>query len=332
MAPKLTSILDPNGRVSPAHLSGIREDAELLDAYSETVAGVAERVSPSVVQVRSYRGDKPAGSGSGFAFTPDGYLLTNAHVVHEATELEVITLDGKILTASLVGADPDTDVAVLKVDPLEIPALALGDSAKLRVGQMAIAIGNPYGFQFTVTAGVVSALGRSMRSESGRTIDEVIQTDAALNPGNSGGPLLDSKGEAIGINTAIIQAAQGLCFAVPIQTAQRIALLLLRDGEVRRAFLGVGGQSVPLGRLAVRAHELEGIAGVLVLHVDASSPASRAGLKEGDVIVALGDRRIQAVDDLHRILVEAMIGVKTTVTILRGKNKIELPITLAGRH
>lgn len=331
MAPKLRSILDPDSRTSQASRI-VREDAELLDVYSETVAGVAERISPAVVQVRSYRGDKPAGSGSGFAFTPDGYLLTNAHVVQDSTDLEVITLDGKVLKASLVGSDPDTDVAVLKVDPLEIPALTLGDSTKLRVGQMAIAIGNPYGFQFTVTAGVVSALGRSMRSETGRTIDEVIQTDAALNPGNSGGPLLNSKGEAIGINTAIIPTAQGICFAVPIQTAQRVALLLLRDGEVKRAYLGVGGQSVPLGRLAVRAHELAGDSGVLVLHIEAASPASRAGLKEGDLIVALGDRRIEAVDDLHRILVEAMIGVKTSVTILRGNHKIELPITLAGRH
>jgi len=330
MAPKLRSILDPESRIVPS-TQVEKSDAELLDAYSEAVAGVAERISPSVVQVRSFRGDRPAGTGSGFAFTPDGYLLTNAHVVHGATDLEALTLDGRHLTASLVGSDPDTDVAVMKIDPLEVPAVALGDSAKLRVGQMAIAIGNPFGFQFTVTAGVVSALGRSMRSETGRIIDEVIQTDAALNPGNSGGPLLNSRGEAIGINTAVIPAAQGICFAVPIRTAQRVALALLRDGEVRRAFLGVGGQSAPIRRLAIRAHELTGDSGMLVLQVESGSPADRAGIKEGDLVVALGDQRVEGVDDLHRILVETMIGVKTTITILRGNHRIDLPITLARR-
>lgn len=330
MAPRTTFVLDAESRLTQATQRTVT-DAELLDVYSQTVAGVAERISPSVVQIRSYQKEGPAGSGSGFAFTPDGYLLTNAHVVQGSTALEVITLDGKILTASLIGADPDTDVAVLKIDPNEVPAVKLGDSNKLRVGQMAIAIGNPYGFQFTVTAGVVSALGRSMRSESGRLIDEVIQTDAALNPGNSGGPLLDSKGEVIGINTAIIPTAQGICFAVPIHTAQRVALTLLREGEVRRAFLGVGGQTVPLPRLVVRAHEIVGDSAVLVLQVEPSSPAARAGLEQGDLIVEMDGKRVETVDDLHRILVETMIGFKTSVTILRRNHKIELPITLARR-
>ncbi|MBN9502557.1 MAG: serine protease [Armatimonadetes bacterium 55-13] len=330
MAPRTTFVLDAESRLTQATQRTVT-DAELLDVYSQTVAGVAERISPSVVQIRSYQKEGPAGSGSGFAFTPDGYLLTNAHVVHGSTALEVITLDGRILTASLIGSDPDTDVAVLKIDPNEVPAVKLGDSNKLRVGQMAIAIGNPYGFQFTVTAGVVSALGRSMRSESGRLIDEVIQTDAALNPGNSGGPLLDSKGEVIGINTAIIPTAQGICFAVPIHTAQRVALTLLREGEVRRAFLGVGGQTVPLPRLVVRAHEIAGDSAVLVLQVEPSSPAARAGLEQGDLIVELDGKRVETVDDLHRILVETMIGFKTSVAILRRNHKIELPVTLARR-
>ena len=320
MAPRTTFVLDAESRLTQATQRTVT-DAELLDVYSQTVAGVAERISPSVVQIRSYQKEGPAGSGSEFAFTPDGYLLTN----------EVITLDGRILTASLIGSDPDTDVAVLKIDPNEVPAVKLGDSNKLRVGQMAIAIGNPYGFQFTVTAGVVSALGRSMRSESGRLIDEVIQTDAALNPGNSGGPLLDSKGEVIGINTAIIPTAQGICFAVPIHTAQRVALTLLREGEVRRAFLGVGGQTVPLPRLVVRAHEIAGDSAVLVLQVEPSSPAARAGLEQGDLIVELDGKRVETVDDLHRILVETMIGFKTSVAILRRNHKIELPVTLARR-
>ena len=330
MAPRTTFVLDAESRLTQATQRTVT-DAELLDVYSQTVAGVAERISPSVVQIRSYQKEGPAGSGSGFAFTPDGYLLTNAHVVHGSTALEVITLDGRILTASLIGSDPDTDVAVLKIDPNEVPAVKLGDSNKLRVGQMAIAIGNPYGVQFTVTAGVVSALGRSMRSESGRLIDEVIQTDAALNPGNSGGPLLDSKGEVIGINTAIIPTAQGICFAVPIHTAQRVALTLLREGEVRRAFLGVGGQTVPLPRLVVRAHEIAGDSAVLVLQVEPSSPAARAGLEQGDLIVELDGKRVETVDDLHRILVETMIGFKTSVAILRRNHKIELPVTLARR-
>ena len=311
MAPRTTFVLDAESRLTQATQRTVT-DAELLDVYSQTVAGVAERISPSVVQIRSYQKEGPAGSGSEFAFTPD-------------------TLDGRILTASLIGSDPDTDVAVLKIDPNEVPAVKLGDSNKLRVGQMAIAIGNPYGFQFTVTAGVVSALGRSMRSESGRLIDEVIQTDAALNPGNSGGPLLDSKGEVIGINTAIIPTAQGICFAVPIHTAQRVALTLLREGEVRRAFLGVGGQTVPLPRLVVRAHEIAGDSAVLVLQVEPSSPAARAGLEQGDLIVELDGKRVETVDDLHRILVETMIGFKTSVAILRRNHKIELPVTLARR-
>lgn len=306
-------------------------DEALLDAYSQSVTNVVDLVSPSVVKIASYQDGQPAGVGSGFAYTPDGYLLTNAHVVGKADKLEVSTLDGRTLSASLVGSDPDTDVAVLKVDPQIIPAVRLGDSSRLRVGQVAIAIGNPLGFQFTVTSGIVSALGRSMLSQSGRTIDEVIQTDAALNPGNSGGPLLNTRGEVVGINTAIIAMAQSLCFAVPINTAQRVSMILLRDGVVRRAFLGVGGQTVSLSRTQARAWDLANVGGALTLQVEKGSPADRSGLREGDVVVAIGERAINAVDDLHRILNEELIGQKTTITIIRSNQKISLAITFVWR-
>lgn len=331
MPPKFMSVLDSEPRQGVGLMVDHPSDEALLDSYSESVMSAVERVSPSVVKIAAYREGKPSGTGSGFAYTPDGYLLTNAHVVARADKLEVSTLDGRTLSASLVGTDPDTDVAVLKVDPGIIPAAKLGDSGRLRVGQVAIAIGNPLGFQFTVTSGIVSALGRSMVSESGRTIDEVIQTDASLNPGNSGGPLLNTKGEVIGINTAIIAGAQSLCFAVPINTAQRVSMILLRDGVVRRAFLGVGGRSVPLSRTQARAFDLANVGGALVLGIEKGSPADRSGLKDGDVIVAIGDLAINAVDDLHRILNEELIGQKTTITILRSNQKIELAITFVRR-
>jgi S1-C subfamily serine protease len=331
MSPKLSPVLDASPRLAEPPIRIPVEDSTLLDAYSEAVSTVVESTSASVVRINAHGQGRPSGTGSGFAYTPDGYILTNAHVVANANRFEVATLDGQILSASLVGGDPDTDVAVLKIDPGIVPAVKLGDSSKLRVGQVAIAIGNPLGFQFTVTSGIVSALGRSMRSESGRLIDEVVQTDAALNPGNSGGPLLNTRGEVIGINTAIIAMAQSLCFAVPINTAQRIAMTLLREGEVRRAYVGVGGQSVQLSRLQARAWDIPNQGGALVLQVEPDSPASRSGLREGDMIVRMSGQTVNAVDDLHRILTEELIGRKTTITIIRSNQRIDLAITLARR-
>jgi S1-C subfamily serine protease len=331
MPPKVLPVLDSELRQDDSALLIPSRDFELLDAYSEAVATVVDTVSPSVVKIAAYRDNQPSGVGSGFAYTPDGYLMTNAHVVGQAQRFEVTTLDGQILSASLVGSDPDTDVAILKVDPGIVPAAPLGDSSRLRVGQVAVAIGNPLGFQFSVTSGIISALGRSMRSETGRTIDEVIQTDAALNPGNSGGPLLNTRGQVVGINTAVIAMAQSICFAVPINTAQRVSMSLLRDGEVRRAYLGIGGQTVPMPRLQARALGLSNMGGALVLQVESGSPASRAGLREGDVIVAIGEVGVNAVDDLHRILTESMIGQKSTITIVRSNQKIELAITFVRR-
>jgi S1-C subfamily serine protease len=331
MPPKVLPVLDSELRQDKIALPIPIHDFDLLDAYSEAVSHVVDTASPSVVKITAIRNDQLSGLGSGFAYTPDGYLMTNAHVVGQAQRFEVNTLDGQVVSASLVGADPDTDVAVLKIDPGIVPAAKLGDSSKLRVGQVAIAIGNPLGFQFTVTSGIVSALGRSMRSESGRMIDEVVQTDAALNPGNSGGPLLNTHGEVIGINTAIIAMAQSLCFAVPINTAQRIAMTLLREGEIRRAYLGVGGQTVQLSRLQVRAWEVPNQGGALVLQVEPESPASRAGLREGDMIIRIAGETVNAVDDLHRILSEELIGQKTTISIIRSNQRIDLAITLARR-
>jgi len=303
-------------------------DAPLFDAYSRAVVQAVETVSPAVVniEVRLPAGGPNArrrgGSGSGFLFTPDGMILTNSHVVHGSAELEVTLADGRQLGAERVGDDPDTDLAVIRVSGAALPAARLGDSRKLRPGQLVIAIGNPLGFQATVTAGVVSALGRSLRSRSGRMMDDIIQTDAALNPGNSGGPLVDSRGEVIGVNTAIILPAQGLCFAIPAHTAEFVASRLIRDGRIRRAWLGVGGQHARIQRRLVLAHGLTADTGILVLHVEAASPAARAGIGEGDLIVRFGDQSVVSVDDLHRLLTDARIGAEATLTILR-RSKLE---------
>src|SRR6267378_3515877 len=302
-------------------------DDELLDAYSRTVSGVVERLAPAVVSVevqhrRKGRGGSPReqqGHGSGFVFTPDGFILTNSHVAHGATKTDVAFPDGRRLHATLVGDDPDTDLAVLRVDaPAQVTA-PLGDSAALRVGQVVIAIGNPLGFQSTVTAGVVSALGRSFRSVSGRLIDNVIQTDAALNPGNSGGPLLDSRGNVVGVNTAVILPAQGICFAVAVNTVKLVVGQLIAFGYVRRARIGVGGQNVSLPRLAVRAHRL----------IEPGSPAAHAGLRSGDIIVAFDGQPVHGIDDLHRLLTGDRIGTATTVAAVRKAERLELPITAA---
>jgi len=320
---------------APSEPTGAPDDEALLDAYSRAVIGAAERVGPAVVTVEvvqrarrrggSGSQDLP-GHGSGFVFTPDGFALTNSHVVHGAREISVTLADRRHLEAELVGEDPDTDLAVIRLPGGDLPAAELGNSRALRVGQLVIAIGHPYGFQQTVTAGVVSALGRSFRSVTGRLIDDVIQTDAALNPGNSGGPLVSSRGQVIGVNTAVILPAQGICFAVTANTARAVAAQLLRDGRVRRARIGVAGQSVPLRRLVVRQHALEVPGGILVLSIEPRSPAARAGVAAGDVIVSVAGQTVADIDDLHRVLGAAAIGVSMPIVVVRGAAKQELRI------
>jgi S1-C subfamily serine protease len=294
-------------------------------------------VNIEAIQTRPDRSGRPhegRGTGSGFVFTPDGFILTNSHVVHDASRLEVTLADGRSYPAFTVGEDPDSDLAVIRVDATGLASAILGDSESLRVGQLAIAIGNPYGFQATVTAGVVSALGRSLRSQSGRLMDNIIQTDAALNPGNSGGPLVNTRGEVIGVNTAVILPAQGICLAIGISTAKRIAALLMRDGKVRRGYVGVAGQNVPLLRYHVRQHSLEAKSGVLVMSVEAGSPAEKTGLKEDDVIIGFGGARVESIDDLHRLLTDQNIGLPTTVRLLREGALLTLdvvPQESAGR-
>ncbi|MFO1519660.1 MAG: trypsin-like peptidase domain-containing protein [bacterium] len=312
-------------------------DEALLDAYSHAVGAAAERLSPSVVhiQVNSARSKgedrnrKPRqrqSSGSGFVFTPDGYILTNSHVVHGASSLEVSLTDGRAYPAELVGDDPDTDSAVIRIDAPDLHPVVLGDSKALRVGQVAIAIGNPYGFQCTVTAGIVSALGRSFRTQSGRLIDDVIQTDAALNPGNSGGPLANSRGEVVGMNTAVILPAQGICFATPINTLKIVTGLLMKEGRVRRSYLGIAGQNVPIHRRVVRYYDLKQHNGILVISVEPESPAQKAGLREGDILIALDREPIESIDALYRRLTEVRIGKTSAFEILRGTEKLSLEI------
>jgi S1-C subfamily serine protease len=272
-----------------------------------------------------------AGSGSGFIFAADGLILTNSHVVNGAARIDVTLPDGRKCRADLVGQDPHTDIAVIRISATELTRAELGDSRTLRPGQLVIAIGNPYGFQHTVTAGVVSALGRSLRSRSGRLIEHVIQTDAALNPGNSGGPLVSSNGRVIGVNTAIIASGQGLCFAVPIGTVVDVLPSLLRDGRVRRGFLGLAGQSVPLLRRVTRFHKLSQSGGVLVTSLEPAAPAALAGLREGDLIVRLDDQIIESLDDLHRLLTESRIGTQATLTILRDSMLLDRPVSIAER-
>jgi S1-C subfamily serine protease len=282
-------------------------------------------VGPAVVhiQVRQARGE---GSGSGFVFTPDGFILTNSHVVHGATELYVSTPTGERFPAELVGDDPDTDLAVIR-SAQGAPSVPLGSSRKLAVGQLVIAIGNPLGFQHTVTAGVVSALGRTMRSRSCRLIDGVIQTDAALNPGNSGGPLVDSRGQVVGVNTATIMGAQGICFAIGADTAEFVASRLIRDGRIRRSYIGVMGQGVGLHRRLVRYYDLPSESGLLLHDVVAGGPAQRAGLRERDIIVRFAGKSIASVDDLHRMLTEERSGVAYEVEAIRGTELLKVHIT-----
>jgi len=318
MAHALESTPDPH----PPHLP----DDELLDAYSAAVTSAAAQITPSVVNVEVFSAKGKRGGGSGFLFTPDGFILTNSHVVSGAASIEVTLADGTRCPASVAGNDPHTDLAVLRVSaPSQVPA-RLGDSDSIRPGQLVIAVGNPLGFQATVTAGVVSALGRTMRAQSGRLIDSVIQTDAALNPGNSGGPLVSSRGEVVGVNTAVILPAQGICFAIAINTAKFVAARLIRDGQIVRSYIGVAGQSAPLHRRVVRYYELPVESGVLVLSTEAESPAASADLREGDVIVAYGETPVSSVDDLHRLLTEEQIGKRSELTVIRRTEKLVLPV------
>ena len=303
----------------------------LLDAYSEAVIAASERVSPSVVNIEVRQQGKRGGSGSGFVFTPDGFILTNSHVVHGANKIEVTLPDGERYEADNIGEDPDTDLAVMRITALNPIPATLGDSQSIRVGQLVIAIGNPYGFQATVTSGVVSALGRSLRSQSGRLIDNVIQTDAALNPGNSGGPLVASNGEVIGVNTAVIRPAQGICFAIAINTAKFVAGRLIKDGRIRRGFIGVAGQNVPLQRMLVRGHHLPVSSGVFVAGIEPDSPAAEANLREGDLIVGFNDQPIPDIDALHRALTDYQSGARASITVLRGAEKIVLDIAPVTR-
>lgn len=308
-----------------SELSAVGSDHELLDAYSFAVTSAAAAVSPAVVSIEvvsSRNGQTARGAGSGFIFTPDGLILTNSHVVDGASQLTVTMTDGRRFQAQLIGDDPDTDLAVLRIDGDHLPVVRLGDSSALRPGQLVIAIGNPYGFSCSVTAGVVSALGRSLRSQSGRLIDNVIQTDAALNPGNSGGTLVNSHGEVVGVNTAIIAPAQGICFATGINTAVRVASQLLRFGRVRRSRIAVAGQDVSIPRVLVRRHELTFDSGVLVIEPSPGGPSDLAGIRAGDVIVELAGEAIRSIDDLHRVLTEDQVDVPVLIRLLRG-NRIE---------
>jgi S1-C subfamily serine protease len=330
--PQEQSIPQPIPPIAPA-----LEDLQLLDAYSQAVTTAAERVSPAVVNIEVFQPQttrsqtsrlpqEARGNGSGFVITPDGYILTNSHVVSGASQIKVTLADGQHFPAELVGDDPDTDLAVIRVNAPKLMPVVLGDSQAIRVGQLAIAIGNPYGFQYTVTAGVVSALGRSLRSKSGRLIDSVIQTDAALNPGNSGGPLVNARGEVIGVNTAIILPAQGICFATAINTAKFVAAALIKNGKITRGYIGIAGQNVPLHRRIVRFHDLPVESGVLIAGLEPNSSAQKAGLIVGDVIIGFEEQHIAGIDDLHKLLTAERIGTGTQLQVIRGTEKRAIAI------
>jgi S1-C subfamily serine protease len=330
-----SSALNGNLPAEPVGNPAAHAEAVLLDAYSNAVITAVDWASPSVVNIEVHQvaGKSRSGEprerragGSGFVFTPDGLVLTNSHVVHDATRIDVTLLDGRRVPAHTIGDDPATDLAVIRIDATGLQVAELGDSQQLRPGQIAIAIGNPYGFQSTVTAGVISALGRSLRSYSGRLIEDVIQTDAALNPGNSGGPLVNSAGAVIGVNTATILPAQGICFAIGINTAKFVASRLLRDGRIRRSWIGVSAQTVPVHRRVVRFYGLARESGVVVMGVEDRSPARAAGLREGDVIVTLDDKPVAGVDDLHRLLTDAQVGARCELVVIRHTERLAMSI------
>ena len=309
------------------------DDSDLLDAYSRTVVSAVARVAPAVVniavkqRVSADRGERElSGNGSGFVITPDGFIVTNSHVVHDASAILVNLPDGREYPARLTGDDPDTDLAVIRIDAPQLTHVRLADSETLRVGQLVIAIGNPLGFEASVTAGVISALGRSMHAQSGRLIDNIIQTDAALNPGNSGGPLVNSAGEVVGVNTAMIRPAQGICFAIGSNTAKFVAAWLIKDGKIRRSYIGVAGQNVAIHKRIIRYYGLPLETAVLVVSIEKNSPAERAGVREGDLVVAFNSQPIGSVHHLHKMLVGEQIGVSASLTIVRHTEKLELPI------
>jgi S1-C subfamily serine protease len=309
------------------------DDSDLLDAYSRTVVSAVARVAPAVVnidvkqRVTAQSGERElSGNGSGVVITPDGFILTNSHVVHDASAITVKMPNGREYSARLTGDDPDTDLAVIRVAAPQLTHVRLADSENLRVGQLVIAIGNPLGFEASVTAGVISALGRSMHTQSGRLIDNIIQTDAALNPGNSGGPLVNSAGEVVGVNTAMIRPAQGICFAIASNTAKFVAGWLIKDGRIRRSYIGVAGQNVPIHRRIVRFYSLPFETAVLVVSVETNSPAERAGLRQGDLIIAFDGQPIGTVHHLHKILVGEQINVSADLTIIRHTEKLDVSI------
>jgi S1-C subfamily serine protease len=310
---------------------------DILDAYSRAVIGAAEKLSPSVVNVevvqrinrgssRLNAGREARGCGSGFVFTPDGFILTNSHVVRNASSIEVTLSDGRKLPVKVIGDDPYTDLAVIKADATDLIPVSFGDSKSIKAGQLVIAIGNPYGFQCTITTGVVSALGRSLRTDSGRLVDGIIQTDAALNPGNSGGPLVTSRGDVIGVNTAIIYPAQGICFAIPSHIARYVAEKLIKDGRIRRSCIGIAGFDLSTDSHLIKSWDLSVDKGVLVIHVGENSPAGKCGLTKGDVIVAFGDQEVANGDDLHRMLTEDKIDQELILTVMRGATKVLLDV------
>ena len=312
-------------------ISSETSDAELLDAYSRAVVKVVETVGPAVVSItagwRMRREEAERGAGSGVLIAPDGYILTNSHVVHRANRLEATLMDGRTLAAEVVGEDPAADLAVIRVHvPVQLPYAALGESVSLRVGQLVIAIGNPLGFQSTVSTGVVSSTGRFWRSAEGRLIENIVQHTAPLNPGNSGGPLVDSKGHIVGINTAIILGAQGISFAIPSDTAKWVVSQILTHGRVRRGYLGIAGRQRPLDRWLAELHNLTHTEAVEVMVVEPGSPAAQAGLSEGDLIASISDRAVTSVDDLHRFLAEWPIACPVTVTVIRGLDKLRLVV------
>jgi len=322
---------EPSGAVGALEADRARgiDERELPDSYSRAVVAVVEHVGPAVVSIaagtrRPGGAAGVVGAGSGVIFTPDGYVLTNSHVVHDATDLGVTLTDGSTLGATLVGSDPATDLAVIRADGSGLPIAQFGESASLRAGQLVVAIGNPFGFQSTVSAGVISALGRSLRSGTGQLIENIIQTDVALNPGNSGGPLVDTRVRVIGINTAIIRMAQGISFAIPIDTAQWVVGELLARGRVRRAYLGIVGQTRPIDRLIARRHALSVSQAVEIISVEPHGPAVIAGLREGDLIVALNERGVRTVDDMHRMLVGWPFGDALNVRVIRGDRRFDV--------
>jgi S1-C subfamily serine protease len=337
MRPKLRLVGDNASSRAPSSPPPT-DDSEIFDAYSKAVIHASDSVSPAVVNVEVMPRSTPAAAssrahrqatGSGFIFTPDGYILTNSHVVHGAGRIEVTLSDGRRMLSDLVGDDAETDLAVLRISANDLIAAPLGDSNRIRVGQLVVAIGNPYGFQCTVTAGVISALGRSLRARSGRLIDNIVQTDAALNPGNSGGPLVSSGAEVIGVNTATIMPAQGLCFAIAVNTAKFVAGRLIRDGRIVRGYIGLAGQNVQLPRRVVHFHKVAVSSGVMIVSLEPNSPAERAGLKPGDVIVGLGGKPVAGIDDLQRLLSSDCVGIATELGVIRATDKLTLQIVPA---